>query len=174
MVEVPVVVRDSRLRAIDGFTRDDFEIYDDGKKQPITAFSTEHFTPPGETPGRKPPAGPAPVHGPQRDRFLALCFDDVHLLPTDAKPVKDAAERFVRTALAPGDRVAVVRTSRSENVTFTQDVASLVGQIEKVTPFLVAARDDAERCPAHFEPYEAYQIAEDMDPGGMTLKRIGA
>jgi VWFA-related protein len=171
MVEVPVVVRDSRLRAVDGLSRDDFEVYDEGKKQAITAFSVLHFTPPADKPGTKPALSPATDQGAARTRFVALCFDDVHLLPVYATLVKDAAKRFVNTALAPGDRVAVVRTSRGEDVKFTNDVASLTRQIDQVTPFLVAAKDDEERCPAHFEPYEAYQIAEGVDPGGAVLKR---
>src|ERR1017187_2345998 len=44
LVEVPVVVRDGRRRAVAGLTKDSFEVYDAGKKQTITAFSVERFT----------------------------------------------------------------------------------------------------------------------------------
>jgi len=47
VAEVPVVVRDGRHRAVAGLTRDDFEIYDTGKKQTITALSVRRLTPQG-------------------------------------------------------------------------------------------------------------------------------
>jgi VWFA-related protein len=163
VVEVPVVVRDDRFRAVAGLTRDDFEIYDNGKKQAISSFSVQSFAPHGEA------SVAAASKDAPRPRFLALCFDDLHLLPAALQPVKDAAERFVRTSLAPGDRVVVVRTSQSEDSQFTGDVPTLVAQIAKVTAFLQGIQDDSERCPAHFEPYEAYKIAAHMDPGGQVL-----
>jgi len=43
VVEVPTVVRDGLIHAVGGLTQDDFEIYDNGKKQAITVFSVEHF-----------------------------------------------------------------------------------------------------------------------------------
>src|ERR1035441_5939872 len=51
LVEVPVVVRDAGRHTVAGLTRDDFEIYDSGKKQPITAFSVQSFKPPGDGTG---------------------------------------------------------------------------------------------------------------------------
>ncbi len=162
IVEVPVVVRDSHLRTIPSLTRDDFGIEDNGKKQPITSFSIQSFKPQNS-------AASATTTTPPRPRFLALCFDDLHLLPALLVPVKAAAIRFVKTSLAPNDRVAVIRTSRSENSQFIADVPTLIDQIEKVTPFLRAVQDDTERCPAHFNPYEAYRLAEHMDPGDSVL-----
>src|ERR1039457_5966328 len=41
LVEVGVVVRDSRSHSVGGLTSHDSEIEDDGKKREITAFSTE-------------------------------------------------------------------------------------------------------------------------------------
>jgi len=167
VVEVPVVVRDEYLHAVPGLTRNDFEVYDEGKKQPITAFSTLTFKPKDES--LTPHAAADGLQVATATRFVALCFDDLHLLPAFLKPVKDAAKTFVRTSLAPGDQVAVVRTSRSENVKFTKDVGTLLEQIGNVGSSITAVNDDTQRCPAHFEPYEAYRITEHMDPGGQVL-----
>ena len=167
VVEVAVVVRDEFFHAVDGLTRDDFEIYDNGKKQAIAAFSVEHFVPRGDA-ANSPVADERP-NGPPRPRFLALCFDDLHLLPNALNTVKEAGKRFVTASLSPGDRLVVVRTSRSEDVRFTSDVPALVEQIEKLTPFLPAAQDDSEPCP-RMAPHEAYQIAEHRDPGNHLLQ----
>jgi VWFA-related protein len=164
LVEVPVVVRDGLLHAVGGLTRDDFEVLDDGKKQAIASFSEEHFTPPGDAHA----PGAARPNGQPRPRFLALCFDDLHLLPGQLNPVKEAGKQFVRSSLAPGDRAVVVRTSRSENVSFTNDVATLVGQIDKIAPPFMDVSDDKQKCP-HIEPIEAYQIANSLDSGDQVL-----
>ncbi len=160
IVEVPVVIRDRHLHTVAGLTRDDFEIDDNGKKQPITAFSVQSFKSDANL-GVAEKTAPGP-------RFLALCFDDLHLLPTQLKPVKEGAEQFVRTSLAPNDRVVIVRTSRSEHSQFTADVPALVEQIEKITVTPQAIADDSERC-IHLLPHEAYIIAENMDPGSSLL-----
>ena len=162
VVEVPVVVRDQFLHAIDGLKRDDFEIHDNGRPQTITSFSIEHFVPGGVT------ASGDPAAVPPRPRFLALVFDDIHLLPEPLPALKAGAKKFVAASLAPGDRAAVVRTSRSGKVDFIIDAATLAAQIDLITPALMDASDDMERCP-HITPLEAYQLDNDLDPGGHVL-----
>ena len=70
LVEVPVVVRDGQHRAIAGLTKDDFEVYDAGKKQTITAFSVQRFTSPvsagGGAKAAELPAAAADGCGPLR------------------------------------------------------------------------------------------------------------
>jgi VWFA-related protein len=166
VVEVPVVIRDAYLHAFAGLKRDDFEIYDDGKQQTITSFSMQQSS--RAESAVESTAGPTQKN-PPRPRFLALCFDNLHLLPALLKPVKEAAKRFVKTSLAPGDQVVVVRTSKSEDVKFTNDVPVLVEHIDKVTASIVATAGDTARCP-HIEPHEAYQIANHVDPGNHLLQ----
>ena len=171
LVEVPVVVRDGQRHTVAGLTKDDFEIYDSGKKQAITAFSVQNFTPPGDAGGAQPaaPADAAEPKGPSRPRFVALCFDDLHMDAAALVPAKEAAERFVKTSLAPGDSVVVVTTARSNRSEFTGDVPKLVEQIAKVTPAPQADTNDRYMCP-YIRPYEAYQIATHMDPGNQVLQ----
>ena len=56
LVEVPVVVRDGWHRAVAGLTRNNFEIYDTGVRQTITAFSEQHFTSQADAGGGAKPA----------------------------------------------------------------------------------------------------------------------
>ena len=163
LVEVPVVVRDGQRRAVAGLTRDDFEIYDTGKQQTITAFSVQHFISQGELgDGMKPAVAPAGPKGETRPRFVALCFDDLHTDFGNLKAAKDAAERFVKTSLAQGDRVAVVTTGHSNSLEFTADVPKLVGQIAKVSHSERGVSDNPQVCP-YIRPYEAYLIVNSMD-----------
>jgi VWFA-related protein len=169
VVEVPVVVRDGQHRAVAGLTRDNFEIYDAGKKQTITAFSVERFTSPVDAGGGAEapvaPAAAADEAGPKgepRFRYVALCFDDLNIDAAALKPAKAAAERFVKTGLAPGDRVAVVTTAQPQGSEFIGDVPGLVERIAKVTANRRFSEDVAPQCP-RIRPYEAYLIANHMD-----------
>ena len=166
LVEVPVVVRDGRHRAVAGLTRSNFEIYDTGVRQAITAFSEQHFTSQVEAGGGVNPvfvlAAPTGRKGESGPRFVALCFDDLNSEPLALKPAKEAAERFVKTALAPGDRVAVVTVAQSGDYEFTGDVPKLVEQIAKVTNHRRSNDDSGQQCP-HILPYEAYLIVNRLD-----------
>ena len=166
VVEVPVVVRDGQHRAVAGLTRNNFEIYDTGVRQTITAFSEHHFaSPPDAIGGTKPAVVPAPPVGPKgepQSRFVTLCFDDLNMDALSLKPAKEAAERFVKTALAPGDRVTVVTTALPRDSGFTGDVPKLVEQIDKVTNHQRSNDDTVQQCP-HIAPYEAYLIANNLD-----------
>ncbi|MGB7719737.1 MAG: VWA domain-containing protein [Bryobacteraceae bacterium] len=169
VVEVPVVVRDGQHRAVAGLTKNNFEVYDTGVRQTITAFSEQHFTSQADAgSGTKPaivaaaPAGAAEPKDEPRPRYLALCFDDLNMDPLALKPVKEAAERFVKTALAPGDRVAVVTVAQQQDYEFTGDVPTLAEQIAKVTSHRRSTDDSVQQC-LRIRPYEAYLIANRMD-----------
>src|SRR6266851_67349 len=51
LVEIPVNVLDRNGRPVEGLTKDDFEVFDDGKKQAITGFEVlderKSIAPPG-------------------------------------------------------------------------------------------------------------------------------
>src|ERR1039457_4521389 len=81
MVDITVVVRDAKGQPISGLTRDDVEIYDQGKKQKISFF-------PLELPHRavvavqapqttaEAPAVPPPTPPSAPPRYLGFYFDD--------------------------------------------------------------------------------------------------
>jgi VWFA-related protein len=154
LVDVPVVVRDAQRHAVAGLTRDDFEIYDAGKKRTISAFSTQSFAAAGAA-----DMGAAP-RSETATRFVALVLDNLHIDAVALKAAKDAAVRFVQTSLAPGDRVVVATTSDSGNHEFTADVPKLIAEIAKV---ISHQKNNAGVCPA-FQNREAYLVANDLDP----------
>ena len=168
LVEVPVVVRDGKRRAIGGLKQSDFQVFDNGKKQEITSFSVELLAKTGTT----APAPPAPVSAapsasppaaePQRLRFIIMVLDNMSTPFADLRAIKTAGEKFVRTELAPGDRVAVIATATGNQLTFTHDVDKLVEGIEKVNP-MSRFSEVSQGCP-RMTAYQAYLIANHMDP----------
>jgi VWFA-related protein len=172
LVEVPVVVRDGKHSAIAGLKQSDFQVFDSGKEQTITTFSVESGPAaaapvPAETPAadhtQPAAAAPAPTAEAQHPRFIALCLDNLSTPFADLRRTKTAAEKFVKTGLAPGDRVAVVTTAWTEpTITFTDEVPKLVESIEKVTPQQRFSDNDTSHCP-RITAYQAYLIYNHLD-----------
>jgi hypothetical protein len=164
LVEVPVVVRDSHQRAVAGLTRDNFEISDTGKIQTITSFSVQDFARQRESQASAS-AAPAPSDrkNSSRPRFVTLLFDNLNTSNADLKPAKDAAQRFIATSLAPGDRVAVATTAATEIVEFTGDLQALASRIAKVTGQQRLVEDGGLMCPS-IRPIQAYLLAYNLEP----------
>lgn len=131
LVLVPVVVRDSKGRAIGGLGRDDFQLFDNGRLQVISKFTVETLAKAGDV-SAKPPSPaetrPAAGGGPAAaesdgipDRFTAYLFDDLHLGVSDLVYTRDAAKRQIDASPHLTDRVAIYTTSGRQMQDFTSD-----------------------------------------------------
>jgi VWFA-related protein len=141
LVMVPVVVRDSKGKAIGTLQKGDFELFDKGKPQVISRFSVEKA---GEAvipaqiasdsalekeAGNTPPAQAAP---PIAQRFVIYLFDDVHSSTSDLIQARDAAMRHLTESLDPLTRAAIFTTSGQGNVDFTDDRLKLQQALAKL------------------------------------------
>jgi len=178
IVEVPVVVRDRRHQAVGGLHQSDFSVYDSGKKQEITGFSVETFVPGGNpVPAASPatnarPSVSQPANQPKPTsaaRYVVICFDDIATEGASLILAKKAARQFVTTALAPGDRVAVVTTAFLARTEFTADIPTLLALIEKVQPNSHFSDDVGMDCPP-IKAYEAYLISNHRDSALLQAK----
>ncbi len=169
LVEVGVVVRDNRGRAIGGLGKDDFEIEDAGRRQDITLFSVETSTPrPKTVPETLKTVANRAVESPRYQlRYVALLFDDYSMPFAHQFYVKEAAKRFVRGGLSQGDRVGLFTTSGKQIVPFTDDGAKLAAAIDGYNSFPHAP--DGGICPK-LTPYDAYVIANRIDFETLAVK----
>jgi VWFA-related protein len=134
LVQVDAVVTDGKGRYVTNLKPDDFEISEDGKRQPITNFSyveTQPATAPSNHTENLPPA---PLRPESVRRTIALVVDDLGLSFESTAYVRAALKKFVNEQVQPGDLVAIVRTSAGSGALqqFTNDRRILNAAIERV------------------------------------------
>jgi len=165
-VDLEVVVRHADGSAVAGLRQSNFAIQDNGKPEVATAFSVNAAPPPpalarGKTAAPAASAAPPPA-APAAPRFLALLFDDVTTDKADLANARNAAARFVREALGPGDRAAVLTMSEEGDFGFSPDPIRLGAAIAQVAPHPRSSKT-IQNCP-RITPYTAYLIAVEREP----------
>jgi len=134
-VEVDAFVTDAQGSPVSGLTKDDFELFEDGKRQDVAAFSLVNI--PIER-AERPLFAEAPVEADVQTnehiegRIYLLVLDDLHTDATRTPRVKSAARRFIENNFGTNDLAAVVFTGRSgDGQDFTNNPRLLVAAIEK-------------------------------------------
>ena len=129
-VEVPVNVVGRDGKPIAGLNASDFEVEDDGTRQSILSVDVIDLNRKQETAG---PAEPTPPAG--RRHFLLL-FDLSFSKPFQIVHAREAAARFIGSAMAPDDLAAVATSSVDRGarllLTFTSDRHQLIAAIRSV------------------------------------------
>ena len=144
LVQLDVVVTDKNGRVVRGLTKNDFELYEGGKKQLINFFelvdAVKERRP--QNPGEARPASPQPSgqgQGPGQsdiNRIFAFVVDDLTIRYEDLSYVRQMMTNFVDTQMGPSDLVAIVRTVGGKGLLqqFTTDKELLRRAIAALTP----------------------------------------
>jgi len=106
-----VVTKDGK--PVKDLTADDFEIYEDGKKQAITSFayiSNVPATPVTVTKAADGPLPPRPINPNEPHRTIAFVVDDLGISAESMSQVRKQLRKFVNEQLQPNDLVAIIRT----------------------------------------------------------------
>lgn len=118
LVTIDVVVTDRGGKPVHNLKAADFELFEDGKSQPIRTFQfvdasvapVQALLPPGIVTNDLDPGG-----------IFALVLDDIGYYVTETQQVRREAERFLKSVLQPHDHVAVVRSGSDSGFTLTND-----------------------------------------------------
>jgi VWFA-related protein len=145
-VQVDVIVTDKAGKPITDLRPEDFEIFENDKRQPLTNFSyiaangtpsdapapnSERVNPDAKN---RPPVVPARLKRESVRRTIALVADDLGLSLESFGYVRQALTKFVDEQLQPNDLVAILRTSGSVGVLqqFTSDRRELQAAVDRL------------------------------------------
>ncbi len=149
LVLVNVVARDKKGNVIKDLKKEDFTLYEDGKKQDISSFDFEDVDQlpaiAGTTISGAAPQTPgtllhsskkAPPTLDARDRRLILLFFDFSAMqPEEIARSVDAAKKFIQEKMQPADLIAIVSlvTNMHVDCDFTDDQAKLAAVLASYT-----------------------------------------
>jgi VWFA-related protein len=149
LVLVNVVARDKKGNLVRDLKKDDFTLFEDGKRQTISTFDFENVdelatagaadatasgsAPPGDL-LRTTPGNDNALYA--RDRRLMLLFFDFSAMdPEQIDRSVDAAKKFVQTRMQPADLIALVSlaTNLRIDLDFTDDKSKVLSALSAYT-----------------------------------------
>lgn len=138
-VEIPAVVVDSKDRFVETLQQGDFEIYEDGRRQTLSAFSVvnapvERADAPLVT-NRVVEADVQTNAMPFQGRLFVILLDDLHIDAADTMPTRRAARSFIERQIGADDLGAVVCASGRSDVAqdFTANKSLLAAAVDRFT-----------------------------------------
>jgi VWFA-related protein len=151
-VEVDALVTDAQGRFVRDLTKDDFQVFEDGRPQTISTFSLVDI--PVER-GERPLFAAAPLEPdvqsnerPFEGRVYVTILDDLHTDALRSQQVRVAARQFIEQNLGANDLMAIVHTGgrRDAAQEFTSNKRLLLASVDKFMgrklPSITVARND--------------------------------
>jgi VWFA-related protein len=140
LVQVDVVVTKNG-KVVNDLNANDFEIFEDGKRQSITNFlyvsnvsNTAPVASMAPTDKKAVPFPPAPIKANEPRRIMALVVDDLGLSAESIAQVRKQLRAFVDEQVQPNDLVAIIRTGADIGALqqFTNDKRLLLSAVKQV------------------------------------------
>ena len=140
LVQTDAVITDKNDQIIRDLKLEDFELYDNGKKQDIKFMefvANANKRVEGEAPALKnvdiPAAGLSTA---DLKRVVAFVVDDLTISSDDLSRVRDMLRNFVSNQMQQGDLVAIVRVIGNSNLLgqYSSDKQMLLRSIDALTP----------------------------------------
>jgi len=149
LVQVDVVVTDSKGRHVEGLRPENFQLRVDGKPRSLTHFSYIDAGPTA-SPALNTASTGVPAQKPRREeirRTIVFVVDDLHISPEFMATLQPVLKRFVDEQVAPGDLVSVIATRSSMGIyeQFTSDKRQLYAAMDRLVRRVGQSWDDISR-----------------------------
>ncbi len=147
IVNVDVVVADKQGKRVPGLLRDDFEIFENGVRQPITNFAEYTSAPPQQQSGAVTTQVPAaaPQSPPSQQRSIVVFVERFQLPAFRSDPMFAAMKKLLHDSVRPGDRVMVVSWNQGilgVRQTFTDNLAKVDAALDALARRTVTLNRD--------------------------------
>ncbi len=174
LIQIDATVTDKKGNIVKDLKPEDFEVYENGKKQDITNFSfishglfnqqNPNSTPAKEKDTANIPLPPVKLKAEQVRRTYAIVVDDLGISFSGMVFVKDALKKFVNEQMQEGDLVAILRvgTGLGALQSFTSDKRQLLAAVDKI-------RWNNLANPYSYDPINP-EISEEAGAGQMVQK----
>ena len=142
LIQVDATVTDSRGKVVSTLKAEDFEVFENDKKQAITNFSfisakrkLEQKT---ANSSNKNQLIPVPytqkIRPDQIRRTIALVVDDLTLSSSSMAAVRHGLRKYIKEQMLPGDLVAIIKTGGGSGALqqFTTDKQRLLAVIDRL------------------------------------------
>jgi VWFA-related protein len=164
IVNVDVVVTDRKGNRVRGLTKDDFEILENGRPQPVSNFA--EFA--ADDPDARVGVAGTPEDEVQREkRTFLIFFEKMQLTGFGADAITEALKQTVADVIRPGDRVSIVYWSRwdIEHLDVGDDPAKIAGALDFLNGRAKTVHFD-DRLRFHEEQGARKTLREGMGGGG--------
>jgi VWFA-related protein len=166
IVNVDVFVTDRAGNRVYGLKKDDFEIFENGVRQPISHFAAYNGRETGTVgveAGADPVAEAAPAPPPRQRRVIAVFVERFRLPQPLAEPVFASMKKLLRDTVRPGDAVTVVTWNDRRLTTlqaYTDDLAAIEKAIDAVAKqTVIPMRDTFAMERAERDDIEDFQLS---------------
>ena len=135
LARLDVRVIDADGRPVRDLRQDEIEVVEDGERRPVVLF--QHIEEPAGSyadVARGTIAGEVSTNrGAARGHLYVLVFDQQHITPGSEQRARLAAQRFLRTRMHPGDRVALYALpGPGPQIGFTADFPRVVASLDRI------------------------------------------
>jgi VWFA-related protein len=135
IVRLDVTATDEDGRPLRNLSRDEINVVEDGEVRPVVFF--QHIVEPSEPYAENAKhtiAGEVSTNqGSAHGHLYVFVFDQQHIVPGNEEKARAAAQRFLRTRVRPGDRVALYSLpGPGPQSGFTSDAAHIARELMKV------------------------------------------
>src|SRR5689334_4815384 len=132
IVNVDVFVTDKQGQRVRGLSKDDFEVYENGKLQPISNFAeyAEEAQPTAAPTSTASTPAPTATAAPPQPRTIIFFFDRFYLPNFRNDPLFASISKMMHESVRPGDRAMVVTWNRGVLLTI-QDFTDSTKKLDK-------------------------------------------